>query len=60
MGHRDEMVEMDRLESGENPKVYKLVRLVHALDISKSKYDLAVRDAHLYEAVCFTSRGLRK
>ena len=53
MGHRDETVEMDHLEPGEHPKVYKLVRLIHALDISKSKYDLAVRDAHLYEAVCF-------
>lgn len=55
MGHRDEMVKTDQLEPGENPKVYKLVRIVHALDISKSKYDLAMRDAHLYEAVCFTS-----
>jgi hypothetical protein len=58
MGHQDEAVEVDRLEPGEHPKVYKLVRLVQALDISKSKYDLAIQDAPLYEAVCFKSRRL--
>lgn len=30
------------LENGENPKVYKYVRLVRALDISKNLYDEAV------------------
>jgi len=56
MGHQDEVVDADQLEPGEHPKVYKLVRPVHALDISKFKYDLAVRDAYLYEAVCLTLR----
>jgi len=39
------------LENGENPKVYKYVRLVRALDISKNLYDEAVDQCELYEKV---------
>jgi len=39
------------LESGENAKVYKYVRLVRALDISKDLYDNAIEQRELYEKV---------